>query len=135
MQPEKKIEYLRQLIKKSDQAFDDAKFLISHKKFSAAINRLYYSIFHLVSVLAYLEDFKTSKHQQLMGWFNKTLIYEKKLFPVELFGIYKASFNSRMESDYEIINPPNEDDVDELFQNVSFFLEKIKGYLNSRIES
>ena len=63
--------------------------------YSTCQNRLYYAIFYIVTALAYKNNFVTSKHSQLMGWFNKNIFmikrfliinyckYIKKLLPID----------------------------------------------------
>jgi len=43
-------------------------FLIDNNKLKNASNRIYCSMFYIVSALALLYKFNTSKHQQLIGW-------------------------------------------------------------------
>lgn len=46
---------------------------------STALNRLYYAIFYAVAALAQKFNFITSKHSQLLGWFNREFIKTGKL--------------------------------------------------------
>jgi len=39
-----------------------------------AVNRIYYGLFYIITALSLKYEFSTSKHQQLIGWFNKTFI-------------------------------------------------------------
>ncbi len=66
-------------IQKADSAIDEAKFLLDNNKLFAAVNRIYYANYYIVSALALKHDFSTSKHGQLMGWFNRTFIKERNL--------------------------------------------------------
>jgi len=54
----------------------DVELLISHDRLRAAINRAYYSMFYFFMALGLKYEFETSKHAQLIGWFNKTFIHE-----------------------------------------------------------
>ena len=63
--------------------------------YSTCQNRLYYAIFYVVTALAYKNNFVTSKHSQLMGWFNKKYIYDEKIFDNNLLQIYKEAFTNR----------------------------------------
>lgn len=57
-------------IEKALATLDDSKFLIDNKKYNAAVNRIYYSVFYILSALALKYNYETSKHTQLLGWFN-----------------------------------------------------------------
>jgi len=48
--------------------------LIKNDKLSSAVNRIYYGMFYSLLALALQFNFETSKHQQLIGWFNKDFI-------------------------------------------------------------
>ena len=58
-------------ITKSKESLCDAELALSNNRLDNAQNRIYYSIFYIVTALAYTDNFITSKHSQLIGWFNK----------------------------------------------------------------
>jgi uncharacterized protein len=68
---------------RTDRAYEaiiDAKILIREERLPAAVNRIYYSMFHSLCALAISDGFETGKHGQLIGWFNKnfsTCFWEK----------------------------------------------------------
>ena len=70
---------IKHKIEKAKSASHDVKILISTGMLHVAINRIYYGMFYALSALALKYKFETKKHQQLIGWFNKTFIKEKKL--------------------------------------------------------
>ena len=86
---------LKNCLTKSLEAFNDAKFNFENNRFKVTLNRIYYSIFYSVMALGYKENFISSKHKQLMGWFNKTYIHDKNIFDERLTKIYQKSFNNR----------------------------------------
>ena len=57
-------------IVKSKQALSDAEFNLAGGRKSLALNRQYYAIFYAAMALGYSNGFITTKHSQLMGWFN-----------------------------------------------------------------
>ncbi|MCK5055346.1 MAG: HEPN domain-containing protein, partial [Candidatus Aminicenantes bacterium] len=59
------------------EAVEDAQFMIDSDKLKLAVNRIYYGMFYVLSALALKYKFKTSKHKELIGWFNKTFIKER----------------------------------------------------------
>lgn len=65
-----------------NQAFDTirlTKFLVSSDKLVIAVNRIYYGMYYALTALALKNKFETSKHGQLIGWFNKEYIASKKV--------------------------------------------------------
>jgi len=61
-------------IDQAKRACEDVNFLIENDKLTIAVNRIYYGMFYVLSALAEKYDFHTSKHLQLIGWFNKNFI-------------------------------------------------------------
>ena len=59
---------------KAREALNDAGFLASDGRGTAAVNRIYYAVFHALSALALRYSFSTSKHRQIIGWFNKEFV-------------------------------------------------------------
>jgi len=47
--------------------------LIDNNRFRSAVNRIYYGMFYPLMALGLANHFETSKHGQLIGWFNKSL--------------------------------------------------------------
>lgn len=69
---------------RTDQAYEaaaEARFLIDNEKLKLAVNRIYYGMFYILCSLALKHQFKTSKHKELIGWFNKNFIKEKIIDP------------------------------------------------------
>lgn len=58
-------------IEQAKTSASDALFLIENNRLNVAVNRMYYALFYITSALAIKQQFYTSKHQQLIGWFNE----------------------------------------------------------------
>ena len=97
--------------------------------YSTCQNRLYYAIFYIVTALAYKDNFITSKHSQLMSWFNKKYIYTDKVFDNRLFKIYKDTFANRQKSDYDFTYKVSKEDLELSIKDVEDFVSVIKNYL------
>ena len=81
-------------------AFELAKFLVSNDKLVIAVNRIYYGMYYALTALALRNKYETSKHSQLIGWFNKEYVSNKKIDP--RFGrILRNAFQNRMKGDYD----------------------------------
>ena len=115
--------------RKSHEAIEAAELNFSSGHYETCQNRLYYAIFYIVSALAYKDNFITSKHSQLMGWFNKKYIYEEKVFDIKLFAIYKEAYTNRQKSDYDFAYIPDKDDIFALIEDVKLFVKEIQKFL------
>jgi len=69
-----KLSLIKYRIERAYKSLNDAEYLILRDKLNTSVNRIYYSIFYILSALALKHSFITSKHQQLIGWFNRNLI-------------------------------------------------------------
>lgn len=121
--------FIENFWKKAEIALDEAEKNINCNALMSAQNRIYYAIFYSIMTLAYCNDFKTSKHASLMGWFNKIYIHENKIFDKKMFTIYQNAFANRMDSDYSCFYETNIDDIKSNFKDAKFFVSSIKNYL------
>lgn len=70
---------LQYRITQAHDAIEEVEISLNHVKLKMAVNRIYYGMFYVLSALALKYQFKTSKHQGLISWFNKNFIKEKRL--------------------------------------------------------
>lgn len=120
-------------LQKADEALKTAKINIENTLLDGAQNRIYYAIFYAAMALGYNNDFITSKHSQLLGWFNKKFIKEEKVFEPELFQIYQNAYKSRMESDYEFTAKPDKEKLCKSLDKAIYFVESVKNYINDKM--
>jgi len=73
--------------------------LLEQNMLLLAMNRIYYAGFYIVNALALLDNFSTSKHKQLIGYFNREYIKTGKISS-ELGRILGETYEKRSESDY-----------------------------------
>ncbi len=66
-----KNELINYRIEQAKETFSVIDLLIENDKYPAAFNRIYYGIFYSLLALALKFGFESSKHQQLIGWFNR----------------------------------------------------------------
>jgi len=115
-------------LKKSITALKDTKKNIEIKSYETAQNRLYYAIFYAVSALAKSENFITSKHSQLLGWFNVNYIKTNK-FDKKIASVYRTSFENRQKSDYTFYYIVNKKELQQDTENAEKFILEIKKIL------
>lgn len=122
-------ETIKSTIKKSDEAMLSALSNYQNEYYETCQNRLYYAIFYIVTALAYKDNFITSKHSQLMRWFNRKYIHENKIFDDKFFAIYKEAFENRQKSDYDYTYVPDRNEIALIIDDVKDFLSTVKQYL------
>ncbi|MCF8242565.1 MAG: HEPN domain-containing protein [Melioribacteraceae bacterium] len=69
-----KLDYVQYRRDKAHSTIDEIKILFKNDLYTNAVNRIYYAGFYIVSSLLLLDDFSTSKHIQLIGYFNKKYV-------------------------------------------------------------
>ncbi len=89
-------------IEKTKNIVKDIPFYIGNNKLFVAVNRIYYGIYYMLSALALKEKFSTSKHIQLIGWFNKKYVKED-LVDKKYGKIIRKTFEKRSKSDYDVL--------------------------------
>jgi uncharacterized protein (UPF0332 family) len=102
--------------------------LIINKKYPAAVNRIYYGIFYSLLALALKFDFESSKHQQLIGWFNKEFIQTGKV--EKNYGrVLRKAYENRTTGDYDTFIEFEKNDVVQLFEEMKQFIVRIEKLL------
>lgn len=87
-------------IKQAEEIILDVQLFIENNRFRSAVNRIYYGMFYSLLALGLANQFETSKHAQLKGWFNKTYINEG-LLDSKYGKIINKAFNRRTKGDYD----------------------------------
>ena len=115
-------------VEKTEKTIEDVEFFIENEKFSVAVNQIYYGTFYILSALAIKYQFSSSKHAQLIGWFNKNFVKENKVERKYAQYIQEA-FEKRMKGDYEVLVSFSESDVKDLFKKIKETICEIKKLL------
>ncbi|PIY05231.1 MAG: hypothetical protein COZ21_04535 [Bacteroidetes bacterium CG_4_10_14_3_um_filter_31_20] len=121
------IEYRLQQAK---ETIEEADILIAKNKYRAAVNRIYYGMFYSLLALALKYKYESSKHQQLLGWFNKNFIHTKKI-EIKYNKIIYTAFNKRNISDYDTFIEFTETDILSMFYDMKDFIAAIENFINS----
>lgn len=109
-------------------AIEEVEFLIKNNRLKLAVNRIYYGMFYILNVLALKNKYNTSKHHQLIGWFNKNFIKDKKID--RKYGeIVRNAFDSRSESDYGVMVAYKKEDVEKMLSDMKDFISTIENYI------
>ena len=116
-------------LEQADQTVQEAEYLISADFYRGAVNRIYYSCFYMLSALAIKYEFSTSKHNQLIGWFNKNFI-ASKILPKELSQFILKAYNKRIKGDYEPVDDLDKEEVIFLLEELKVFILKMKVFIS-----
>ena len=115
-------------IEEAEETIEDVRLLIENDRLRAAVNRIYYGMFYSLLALGLAYEFETSKHPQLIGWFNKNFIHDKKIEP-EYGKMINKAYNRRTKGDYDVYVDFDKDIVIEMFDEMKDFIYRIKKYL------
>lgn len=117
-------ELITHRIEKATNMIQEVEFLISNKKYSFAMNRIYYGLFYILSALGLKEGFTSSKHQQLIGWFNKNFIKTKKL-NTKFGKIIHKAYDKRSKGDYDDYVIFEKEEVLESLKEMKEFISEV----------
>jgi len=67
-------ELIKYRLSEATETIQDVQLLLENDRLRAAVNRIYYGMYYALTALALKNRFETSKHGQLIGWFNKEYI-------------------------------------------------------------
>lgn len=126
---EKKDSLIRYRLGQAKEAIDDAVFLFDNNRgLRSVVNRIYYAMFYAVLALLVTEPFQGSKHSGVIGYFNKRFIREG-IFPTDTGKYLNLAFEARQESDYKEFSELTKENVQELLEHATAFIEEVKKYL------
>jgi uncharacterized protein (UPF0332 family) len=120
---------VRYRMKQADDAVTAACILKDSGELVGATNRIYYGMFYMVTALALTQNFKTSKHQRLQGWFNKEFVATGRVND-RLGKALRNAFHMRLDGDYDALVYFEEDEVDNMLQEMRDFISAIKKLLD-----
>ena len=104
---------------------DLSRFLIDSDKYVVAVNRIYYGLYYSVTALAIKHRFETSKHGQLIGWFNKEFVASGRLD--KRFGkILRNAYQNRTKGDYDAFVDFTSEEVETMHSEMIDFVEAIE---------
>jgi uncharacterized protein len=122
---EEKDQLIRYRLDQSHECVEEVAFLVQNEKFKTAINRIYYGLFYTLLALGLKYGFETSKHLQLIGWFNNTFIRTGKLNK-EFGKIVNRSYSLRQESDNEPFITYEKQQVTGLYEKMREFIGEVE---------
>jgi uncharacterized protein (UPF0332 family) len=118
-------------IQRAKETVQEVKMALEHDYLLLAENRIYYAMFYMVQALALKYDFTTSKHVQLLGWFNKEFVRTGQI-DVALGKAYQAGFEKRQEGDYQDFAIFAKDEVESDLKNMIRFLDAVEALIRAK---
>jgi len=126
-----RVELITYRLDEAKDTVEDVQLLISNDRLRAAINRIYYGMFYALLALGIKFDFETSKHQQLIGWFNKNFIHEG-LIDAKYGKIINKALNRRTKGDYDSFVEFEKEIVVEMFNEMKDFIKGLEEFINKK---
>src|ERR1035437_10299126 len=121
-------ELIKYRLDESKETILDVHLLLENDRLRAAVNRIYYGMFYSLLALGLAYEFETSKHQQLLGWFNKNFIHSG-LIDTKFGIILRKAANRRTKSDYESYVEYDKEIILEMFDEMKEFILEIEMFL------
>lgn len=128
--PVDKSALIKYRINRAEETLDEVKLAIENNRLHLAANRIYYSVFYIVSALALKKGFNTSKHSQLLSWFNKEFV-KKELIDKNLGKFYLDAYEMRQEGDYDDLVSFELKYIEDKLVLARVFIRKIKEIISS----
>ena len=107
---------------------DVSRFLLDSGKLNVAVNRIYYGMYYALTALALKYKFETSKHGQLIGWFNREFVSSNKL-DVKYGQILRNAFQNRTKSDYDAYIEFTPHEVEVMLKEMKDFISAVESLI------
>lgn len=114
----------------AEQTIGEVSKLIEMDLLNVAVNRVYYGIFYCLTALALKFEFRSSKHVQLIGWFNQTFIKTQQI-EVKYGKIIRDAYKNRSDGDYAPFISFSKKDVQDMQEDMIDFIERINSYVTT----
>lgn len=131
LEENERTELIRYRLEEAKETIADVQLLIDNDRLRAAVNRIYYGMFYSLLALGLDYQFETSKHQQLLGWFNKNFIHEG-LIDAKFGKIINKASTRRTQGDYESYVEFDKAVILEMFDEMKEFISEIERFLNQK---
>jgi uncharacterized protein (UPF0332 family) len=127
-----RIELIKYRLSEATETILDVQLLLDNDRLRAAINRIYYGMFYSLLALGLAYEFETSKHQQLIGWFNKNFINEG-LIETKYGKIINKASNRRTQGDYDSFVDFEKVIILEMFEEMKEFIFRIEQFISQKL--
>ena len=125
MDEKDRISLINYRLEQAKETINLTQFLIDSRKLNVAVNRIYYGMYYVLTALALKHKFETSKHTQLIGWFNKHFVSENPENK-NLGKILRNAYRNRTKGDYDAFVSFSLEEVEEMQQEMIVFIERVE---------
>ena len=129
-----KRELINYRIARAKEAIEEVDILIKSKKFNAAATRIYYGVFYITNALLLMDNFPTSKHSQIIGYFNKNYVKERIINP-KIRRFLNRAYELRTRSDYGEFIEYSEPEINSYFKEMKDFIYSVENIINKKLEN
>ncbi|MCD8119668.1 MAG: HEPN domain-containing protein [Lachnospiraceae bacterium] len=119
-----------------DRAKEDLTAAISNHKeglFKASINRSYYAIFHCIRAVNITKGFDSSKHAQVIAYFNRYFVHTGE-FARNTYKLIDKAYRIRERCDYQDFFLASREDSEAQIECAKEFIRVSEEYLNKKLE-
>jgi len=127
-------ELINYRIARAKEAIEEVDILIKSKKFNAAATRIYYGVFYITNALLLMDNFPTSKHSQIIGYFNKNYVKERIINP-KIGRFLNRAYELRTRSDYGEFIEYSEPEINSYFKEMKDFIYSVENIINKKLEN
>lgn len=119
------IKYRRE---KADDTLEDARILVERKRWSSAVNRIYYALFYEIVALLQTGDFSSPKHSGVRSLFNKHFI-KTGIIDIGIGRFFNKMYDFRQKGDYEDFIYFKEEDVSDWIKQAEKCIKELEKYI------
>ncbi len=120
-------------LEQAKETIKEVNKLIENDLLKIAVNRIYYGIYYSLIALALKHNLQTSKHLQLIGWFNREFVRGNLISP-KYGKILRDTFKNRTDGDYAPFIEFEKEDVLVLYADMKDFITRIEKLIKSEVE-
>lgn len=118
-----------------ERAKEDLIAAISNYKeelFKASINRSYYAIFHCIRAVNIIKGYDSSKHSQVIGYFNRYFVHTGE-FASDTYKIIDKAYRIRERCDYQDFFLASKEDAENQIRQAEEFIKATETYLEKKL--
>lgn len=127
---EKTRELIKVRLEKAEEDIKTARELLSLKRYRAAVNRAYYSLFSITTAVLLTKKLERSKHSGIEAAFNQYFI-RNKIIEVEYGKIFDYVRRKREECDYNAKIIIDKETAENIVKDSRKFIRRMKEYFKS----
>jgi uncharacterized protein (UPF0332 family) len=115
-------EEVRLHLDRSDDCVKDAELLLAGGRYSAAVSRSYYAMFHAATAALLKRDIKRHSHQGIISAFGEFFVKPGQV-EARFHKYIVEAFELRQESDYQPLAEVTEQEANKVFERARGFVE------------